>query len=47
MQAIPELVQKIVKIFMPMTKDKILLEKYHKEGGTIILQYLENNDVAF
>lgn len=48
MQAIPELVQKkIIKIFMPMTKDKILLEKYHKEGGTIILQYLENNDVAF
>lgn len=47
-QAIPELIQKeIVKIFMPMIKDKILLRKYHKEGGDIILQYLENNDVAF
>lgn len=47
-QAIPELEQKkIVKIFMPMTKDKILLEKYHKEGSNIILQYLQNDDVAF
>ncbi|USF30638.1 precorrin-2 C(20)-methyltransferase [Clostridium sp. MD294] len=47
-QAIPELVQKeIIKIFMPMTKDKVLLEKYHKEGSKIILQYLQNNDVAF
>ena len=47
-QVIPELYKKeIIKISMPMTKDKTILEKCHKEGSEIILQYLKNNDVAF
>ena len=47
-QIIPELAKKeIIKISMPMTKDTEILEEYHKKGSKIILQYLENNDVAF
>lgn len=47
-QMIPELAKKeIIKISMPMTKDTEILEEYHKKGSKIILQYLENNDVAF
>lgn len=47
-QVIPELTKKeIVKIPLPMTKEKEVLEKCHKEGCNIILQYLKNDDVAF
>lgn len=47
-QMMPELSKKqIIKISMPMTKDKMILEKHHKQGSKIILKYLENNNVAF
>lgn len=47
-QAIPELKKKeIIKISMPMTKEKEILEKYHEKGCEIILQYLKNYNVAF
>lgn len=47
-QMIPELSQKqIIKISMPMTKDKIILKEHHKQGSKMILKYLENDNVAF
>ena len=47
-QAVPELLQKkLIKIYMPMTKEKEILKKYHEEGGKLLLQYLKEGDIAF